>query len=137
MNNNRITLYGDGGSRGNPGPSASAFICYQGDSVIHEGTRFLGVKTNNFAEYTCVIMAFEWLLESDIKSDVTFYLDSELITKQIKGEYRVKSPNLLPLYREAIRLISSYSGTVTFASVPREKNSEADKLVNQTLDSQM
>ena len=130
-----IFVNGDGGSRGNPGPAASAFTVSDGEKELHHESRFLGIATNNVAEYTCVLMALEWLVKNaqDV-NEIVFRLDSELVTKQIRGEYKVRSPHLLPLYKKALSLISSLPNGIQFESVPRGENSLADKYVNEELD---
>lgn len=130
-----LFINGDGGSRGNPGPAASAFVVFDGNSELHHESRFLGVTTNNVAEYTCVIMALTWVQKNVTEdTEIRFRLDSELVTRQITGQYKVKSPHLLPLYKEVKRLLSLLSQTIVFESVPRGENSLADTYVNEEMD---
>ncbi len=133
-----LIIYGDGGSRGNPGPAAAAFVVHEDGRVLHEEGFFLGETTNNVAEYTCVIKALEWMnQESRIKnqeSRIIFYLDSELVVKQLMGIYKIKSKNLIPLARKIKEMENDLAIKIKFVNVPREKNTEADLLVNQTLD---
>ncbi len=130
-----LYINGDGGSRGNPGPAASAYVITDGTNVLHHESRFLGVTTNNVAEYTCVVMALQWV-KNNIKEkcEIRFRLDSELVIRQLTGHYKVKSPHLIPLYHEVKSLLSSLPHTFVFESVPREENSLADKYVNEEMD---
>ncbi|HTK03722.1 MAG TPA: ribonuclease HI family protein [Alphaproteobacteria bacterium] len=128
----------DGGSRGNPGPAACAFVVSKNDVVIFEGSKFLGNNTNNFAEYSGVVIALEYLLSSKLftvdRSPITFFLDSELVVKQLNGLYKVKDENLHKLFLEVKSLITKTNKKVIFKHVPREQNKQADLLVNQRLD---
>src|SRR4030042_5315794 len=96
-----LEIYSDGGARGNPGPGACAFVAKKGNEVLAQGAKFLGSVTNNFAEYSGVILALEWLTEqSPFRGEglsIDFYLDSELVAKQLGGEYRVKNQTLKKL----------------------------------------
>jgi ribonuclease HI len=140
MQNNTITIHTDGGSRGNPGPAASAFVVEKDGIIIGEGSKYLGTTTNNVAEYSAVIIALEWLLSSPvIKSElliVNFLLDSELVVRQINGIYKVKDENLKSLFDKTIGLIKLFNIKVNFIHVRREENKRADFLVNKELDSQ-
>jgi ribonuclease HI len=133
-----LKVYSDGGSRGNPGPSACAYIFIFGGKILHKESKFLGNKTNNEAEYYGLIIALEWLkknLDKFNKIDsINFYLDSELVVKQIKGIYKVKGNNLKPLYTKVKNLVNSLRFKISFISIPREKNKIADKLLNVEMD---
>lgn len=131
-----LIIYADGGSRGNPGPAASAFVVFDSGSQIHSESKFLGVATNNVAEYNCIIMALSWLFkhQDNFSQKVIFRLDSELVIKQILGEYKVKSPHLAPLHLKAKELKSKISNELVFTSISRSKNFVADRLVNMELD---
>lgn len=130
-----LIIHTDGGSRGNPGPAASAFVVKEGEKEIFKDSKFLGRQTNNFAEYNGVLLALKWL-EKDNRnnSQVNFYLDSELVVKQINGVYKVKDETLRNLFFEALNLMNRLKKKFFFKSIPREKNKEADFLVNQELD---
>jgi len=135
-----LNLYCDGGARGNPGPAASAFVAIQKGKVIHKGSKYLGKTTNNVAEYGSVLLALTWLYENyknypDIK--ITINLDSELVTKQMAGQYKVKNPNLKELYVQGKGIESKLSSKVIYNWTPREKNRLADFLVNKELDKQI
>ena len=122
----------DGGSRGNPGPAAfGAFIALpNGTSVELKG--FIPHSTNNVAEYNGLLAALRWAVEHGVRT-LHIRADSELLVKQMKGQYRVKSPGLIPLYEDARRLARQI-GRVTFEHVRREFNTEADRLCNEAMD---
>ena len=127
----------DGGARGNPGPAASAFLVRKGDAIIFEDSKFLGNSTNNVAEYTAVILALQWLVEN-FKSletqTIEFFMDSELVVKQLNGIYKIKSRNLLPLFLKVKELVKKLPVKVLFTFVYREHNKDADSLVNKEID---
>ncbi len=128
-----VNIYCDGGARGNPGPAASSFVVKdQSGEVIHKEGKYLGVATNNVAEYRAVLMALSWLKEKELSA--TIFLDSELVGKQLKGEYRVKNKNLIDLVLQIKKIEREIKGSVTYKNVPRSQNSAADLLVNKTLD---
>ncbi len=133
-----LKIYSDGGSRGNPGPSASAFVVIDKGKIIHKESKYLEIKTNNEAEYYGVIIALEWLKENKHfltnKMKVSFFLDSELVTRQIEGVYRVRVSNLKPLILKVKNLLYDLKIEGTFFSIPREKNKIADLLVNKEID---
>ena len=129
-----LVIYSDGGSRGNPGPSAYAIVVTKDGRVIHEHTEFLGINTNNYAEYRGLIAAIGKALE--LKEDsVEFIMDSELVIKQMRGEYKVKSPNIRELHEDA-KTMSSLIPNVKFTHVRRENQfvSRADALLNAEMD---
>ena len=129
-----LVIYSDGGSRGNPGKSAYAIVVTEDGKVIHEHTEFLGINTNNYAEYRGLIAAISKALE--LKADeVEFVMDSELVIKQMNGEYKVKSPNIAELHRDAVAL-SSQIPKVKFTHVRRSNEfvSRADALLNRQMD---
>lgn len=127
-----IVAYIDGASRGNPGPAAAGFIL--SDSAgkqIQAKAFFLGQTTNNVAEYTAIVKALEAVKQTGAKQLIV-YSDSELLAKQINGEYKVKSEQIRPLFQQTIDLLSELENWKV-RHIPREKNKEADKLVNQAL----
>jgi ribonuclease HI len=125
----------DGGSRGNPGPAGYGVRIEQADGTIVELKEFLGSCTNNVAEYNGLLAALRWSAEHNV-SPLLVRSDSELLIKQMRGEYRVKNPGLQPLYEEARSLIRRI-GRVTFEHVRRESNKEADRLANEAMDEGM
>jgi ribonuclease HI len=122
----------DGGSRGNPGPAGYGVRIEQADGTIVELKEFLGAATNNVAEYNGLLAALRWASEHGISS-LRIRSDSELLVKQMRGEYRVKNPGLQPLYEDARALVRRI-GRVTFEHVRREFNKEADRLANEAMD---
>lgn len=134
---NTITVFCDGGSRGNPGQAAYGFVIKNdSNDIIYKEGKTLGIQTNNFAEYMAVITALSYLLkntESSV-SKIHFYLDSLLVVNQINGHYKVKSETIRELFITVKNLIRKFSLPITFEQIPREKNREADKMVNIALD---
>ncbi len=129
----QVELYVDGGSRGNPGPAACAFIIREAEGrTIESRGFFLGKATNNVAEYSGLVRGLQAAREFGAK-ELHIFSDSELMVRQIIGEYRVKSPDLADLYREVQRLLLGFDRW-QIKHVRRELNSEADRLVNKTLD---
>lgn len=129
----KVVVHTDGGSRGNPGPAAAGFvICDDAGKPLRARAFYLGETTNNVAEYTALIKALESAGELGA-TDVTVYADSELMIKQLKGAYKVKSDLIRPLFDRADELRSGFE---SFAAVhvTRDKNKEADRLVNKALD---
>jgi len=122
----------DGGSRGNPGPAGYGVRVEQPDGTIVELKEFLGTCTNNVAEYSGLLAALHWAAEHGV-SQLRIRSDSELLIKQMRGEYRVKNPGLQPLYEEA-RALARTIGRVTFEHVRREFNKDADRLANEAMD---
>ncbi|MBL7036815.1 ribonuclease HI family protein [Candidatus Microgenomates bacterium] len=132
-----LKIYCDGGSRGNPGPAASAFVVTEKGKVIGEGSNYLGTNTNNVAEYNSVLLAMIWLEKFSRKnklSRVLFNLDSQLIQRQLTGVYKVKNQILKEYFTKIISLQNSFDFKVIFEWSYRDKNKLADELVNVTLD---
>jgi ribonuclease HI len=126
-------LFADGGSRGNPGPAASAAVLLDpGGELIEEIGAYLGVATNNVAEWTALVLGLEAAAKRGIRR-LGVRLDSELVVKQLGGEYRVKHSGLQPLYARARRLLRDFA-EVEIRHVPRKQNALADALVNRVLD---
>lgn len=122
----------DGGSRGNPGPAGYGVYIQQDDGPVVELKQSLGITTNNVAEYSGLLAALRWAVGHGVKA-LHVRSDSELLVKQMKGVYRVKSPGLQPLYEEARALVRRI-GRVTFQHVRRELNKDADRLANEAMD---
>ena len=126
------TLYTDGGARGNPGPAgAGAVLLDQDGNEVEAFSRYLGETTNNQAEYQGLIMGLEGALAHKAIR-LTIRLDSELVVRQINGQYKVKNPGLKPLYQKARRLLEAFD-RVTIGHVPRAQNKRADELANQAM----
>ncbi len=122
-------IYADGASRGNPGPAAiGAIIKDERGRLITSISQRIGRATNNQAEYRAIITALEKAIELGAKQ-VDISLDSQLVIRQINGEYRVKNAALKPLYQQVKQLLNSLEG-FTVTRVPREQNTEADHLAN-------
>jgi ribonuclease HI len=138
----KIIIYTDGGSRGNPGKAAIGVVfCNEKDQPIKKFGEYLGDNlTNNDAEYSAVIFAlkkFKALFGKAIaeKSDVEVRADSELVVKQLNGEYKLENEKIQKFFIEIWNLKMDFN-SVKFKHIPREKNREADRLVNETLDGQ-
>jgi ribonuclease HI len=132
----KIEVYIDGASRGNPGPSAVGIFMKEagGKEIVRKG-EYIGEVTNNVAEYTALIRALKYLLADKkltASQGITVYSDSELLVKQITGDYRIKSDKLIPLAIEARGLIKKIQG-IKFHLIPREDNKIADKLANKAM----
>ncbi len=134
-----FTIHADGGARGNPGPAgAGAMIRDEFGNSVASVSQFLGTRTNNFAEYEAVILAFETLAKlvgtgkADV-IDVTVKMDSELVVKQMRGEYKVKHPVLKGQHARLASLAATFKN-VSFSHVPRAQNKDADALANDAMD---
>ena len=131
--NSDAVIYTDGGSRGNPGPSASGYVIIDGDQqVIAQGGEYLGVTTNNQAEYHGVRIALEKARELGLRK-IDFRLDSMLVVNQMNGIYTIKNRDLWPINERIRKLVANFD-QVTFRHVPRELNQLADSQVNKVLD---
>lgn len=129
----KVITFTDGGARGNPGPAAcGAYITDVHGKVLKEHGRYLGVQTNNYAEYMAIIDALSHARDMHA-TEVEMYMDSELAVKQLKGEYRVKNAGLATLFVQVHNLALGFK-KVTYTHVRREKNKEADRLVNEAID---
>lgn len=132
-------IYTDGGSRGNPGPAGiGVAIADEKGKIIKEYSNFLGVKTNNEAEYEAVIFGLKkikaLLGKEKIKNtEIEFRLDSQLIARQLNGQYKIEEERLFPLFIRIWNLKMDF-GPIIFTEIPREKNKEADRLANKAMD---
>jgi len=137
MNKGVITIYADGGARGNPGPAGAGSVVYDTHgAVVAEISKYLGITTNNWAEYEALIEGLSHAKKhfgNTIDTEVQVRLDSELIVKQMKGEYKVKHPELKKQYARVQELLVSFP-YISFTHVPREKNTVADQLANDAMD---
>jgi probable phosphoglycerate mutase len=122
----------DGGSRGNPGPAGYGVRIEREDGSVVELKDAVGVATNNIAEYRGLLAALEWAVQHAVER-LHVRSDSQLLVKQMLGEYRVKNAGLQPLYEEA-RTLARRLRKVTFEHVPRERNADADRLANEAMD---
>ena len=132
----KVVVYADGGSRGNPGPSASGYVLYDEHHtmLVYRGI-YLGITTNNQAEYTALKLALEEAKNLGAK-DVSVFMDSMLVVNQMKGRFKVKNRDLWPIH-DAIKNLSKEFRSVHFTQIPRESNRLADAAVNQALDHQL
>jgi ribonuclease HI/pterin-4a-carbinolamine dehydratase len=131
-----VKIFADGGSRGNPGPSASGFVVLDmEDNVLVDKGIYLGVTTNNQAEYTSLKLALEECRKMDVK-EVQVYMDSLLVVNQMKGIFKVKNRDLWPLHDASKQLVKGFK-KVSFNHVPREFNKLADAAVNRALDNHL
>lgn len=127
-----FTLNIDGGSRGNPGPAACGVVICENKTVVYEAGFFLGRTTNNVAEYQGLIHGVKAAIDMGV-TELTIYSDSELMVRQITGEYRVKSPDLKPLFDQAQSLLLKLD-TWKFSHIYRESNGRADAVANKAMD---
>jgi ribonuclease HI len=138
----KIVIHTDGGSRGNPGPAAIGIVFSdETGKVVYSHKEYIGIGTNNEAEYQALLRAFEilerskWLKENNGNGGVIeCRLDSKLVVEQVKGNFKVKQPKLLELKKEIIKLSKEWKLMIDFNHVSREQNKLADKLVNEALD---
>jgi len=135
----KITVFTDGGARGNPGPAGlGVHIVDAEGTLVKEVSHYLGEQTNNFAEYSGALVALETLRElyGDETHNMQFEikLDSELVQKQIEGVYKVKSETLRPLHTQIVSLRDAHFPNITFTHVRREYNKDADRLANEAMD---
>lgn len=144
----KLLLSTDGGSRGNPGPAAYGYVIQDisgspAEALAKEGAgkilekcgNYLGVTTNNQAEYAGLINGLKWVVQNYPNTYLRIQMDSLLIVSQVKGDYKVKHPDILPRYLEAMDLLGKLK-SYTILYVPRVENALADSLVNAALDSQ-
>ena len=135
----KFIVHTDGGSRSNPGPAAIGIVVSNAKGqVLKKFGEYLGAATNNEAEYQAAIVALKkikslWGKENAKKSEVDMFADSELLVKQMKGEYKIENIKIQPLFLELWNLIIDFK-KVKFSAIPREQNKEADRLVNEALD---
>jgi len=129
-----LKIFTDGGSRGNPGPAAIGILIEDGDKEIFWLGKYIGETTNNVAEYTAVFEALKYVKENIGTAKCDFFLDSELIAKQMSGEYKVKDAKLKEIFYKIRELVIELGGEATFTHVYRHENKIADRLVNEALD---
>lgn len=135
MTMKQYEIYCDGGARGNPGPAAGAFVVYHNKELIYKSSFYLGETTNNIAEYSAVLKAWQWIKDNSEKSLlINFFLDSELVVKQLNNLYRVKNQNLKKYFDDIKILENTISAPAKYHHIYRHHNSLADKLLNKVLD---
>lgn len=139
-NESNLTIYCDGGARGNPGPGAYGFVIYdEKDMKIYEEGRTIGNSTNNVAEYTAIIEAMKYLISNFQYqiSNIRFFTDSRLVAEQLSGKWKIKNETLRNLFFTIKDLEQRTGAKFSYSSVPREQNREADRLVNLALDGKL
>lgn len=127
-----IEVYCDGGARGNPGPAAWGFVIKVDGRIIKEDCGYIGIATNNFAEYTALVEALSHLRKNFKGESAKVYLDSKLAVSQLNGQYKIKNLNIAKLVRQ-VREIEKGLGDIVYNHIPRDQNKEADRLVNIAL----
>ncbi len=129
-----VTVYTDGGSRNNPGHAGIGVVALHNGSPLFELSEYIGIQTNNWAEYQGAICALEELVQRNLTEEhVEIRMDSMLVVQQMMGNWKIKEPTLKPQAAKLRGLTEQFSA-VTFTHVPREQNSEADALVNKAID---
>jgi ribonuclease HI len=135
---NTLNIFTDGGSRGNPGPSAYGFVIKQGIATVYEEGKTLGITTNNVAEYTAIIEALKHVRTNRESlgqySGITVHMDSLLACQQLNNIFRIKKPHLAELFIQVRAEERQVGAPVKYVHIPREKNKEADAMVNMALD---
>lgn len=131
-----LTVFTDGASRGNPGKASYGFVIFSDNKKkIYKEGKYLGIKTNNFAEYTAVLKALEYIKKNfPSVATIKFFMDSKLVAEQLSGRYKIKSPNLIPLVRQIKNLVETFE-KASFKHIPRSENYLADAEANKALDS--
>ncbi len=131
----KLIIYTDGASRGNPGHASYGFTISDGKGkLLHEEGGYIGITTNNVAEYTAVLQAIKYIKKIESKpSQVELFADSKLVAEQLSGRFKVKAKHLKPII-EQIKILAIELGGVTYSHILRSQNAKADKLANQALD---
>ena len=137
----QVKIFSDGGARGNPGPAAIGYVVMVGEDVVWEDKNYLGETTNNVAEYEAIKQALGKIVSLPlVPKTIDCFLDSELVVKQLKGEYKIKQAHLALHATQVYQLIKQMKergcAQISFNYVPRAQNKAADALVNQALDAQ-
>lgn len=128
-----VDVFVDGGSRGNPGPAGGGFAILRGGKVIKKGGEFFGRLTNNQAEYLALRLALRETFDLFSDSAVRCFMDSELVVRQMNGDYKVKNAALKPLHEEVRRIADQFK-KFTLSHIPREENALADRMANHAMD---
>lgn len=135
----KLNVFTDGGARGNPGYAGIGFIIIDNETgkVVKSFKKKIGIATNNVAEYTAVLEAIKWISENYLSSELSiqFFSDSQLVVNQLKGNYKIKNFNLKKFVLKIKELEKEIKGNIFYQLISREKNRQADQLVNQALDS--
>ncbi len=131
----KLTVYTDGASRGNPGKASYGFAITDSlGKLVYEKGQYIGIATNNVAEYTAVLESLKWIKKNiSGNSQIEYFADSKLVVEQLSGRYKVKSLHLKPII-EQIKILAIELGGIVFTHIPREQNTIADSLANIALD---
>lgn len=135
----KLIIYTDGASRGNPGHSSYGFtLSDKSGKLLYEEGRYIGMTTNNVAEYTAVLQALKYIKKKygEKQLEIELYADSKLVVEQLSGRYKIKSVHLKPII-ERIKILSLELGGAIHTHVPRSGNREADRLANLALDKEL
>ncbi|OGE18649.1 hypothetical protein A3J19_03895 [Candidatus Daviesbacteria bacterium RIFCSPLOWO2_02_FULL_41_8] len=133
----KLIIFTDGASRGNPGHASYGFTISDGNKkLLYEEGKYIGITTNNVAEYTAVLEALKYIKRryGSQALQIELYADSKLVIEQLSGRFKMKSPHLKPIF-EQIKILAMELGGVVHTHIPREQNSDADRLANLALDS--
>lgn len=137
MDSHIISINTDGGARGNPGPAACAVVIKENNKIIFEKGYYLGETTNNVAEYSAVYFAYKWLKENlyfQKKCTINFYMDSQLVVNQLTGKYKIKNIKLKNISLKIKEIESHFFPRPNYNFVYRERNKDADRILNKVLD---
>ncbi|OGG58143.1 hypothetical protein A2853_01345 [Candidatus Kaiserbacteria bacterium RIFCSPHIGHO2_01_FULL_55_17] len=130
-----IVIYTDGGARNNPGPAGAGVVAFDGEKKLFELKKYIGERTNNWAEYEAVILALTEAKKRGLAGrEIEVRMDSELIQRQLTNEYQIKEETLWPQYVKVHNLLVAHFPDAKFVHVRREQNKEADRLVNEAVD---
>lgn len=130
----KLMLYTDGGSRGNPGKAGcGVYITDDQGTPLKKGYRFLGEATNNVAEYTAMKIGIEKCIEMGA-TEICLHADSKLAIEQLSGNYKIKNAGLKEIFDEIQNILSNWKGRISYTHIPREENTEADRLSNVAMD---
>ena len=131
MSQDTVSVYVDGAARGNPGPAGAGVVLKEGSKTVKTVYKYLGDTTNNIAEYSALIAGLQEATILGYKN-IEINLDSELVAKQLRGDYRVKNNNIKPLFEKAAALINNFTN-IKIIRIDRSDNKEADKLANKAI----
>ncbi|MBI5003770.1 ribonuclease HI family protein [Candidatus Kaiserbacteria bacterium] len=131
----QVIIYTDGGARNNPGPAAAGAVIIQGGKTIAEIKQYLGAQTNNWAEYEAVALVLTEAKRLGLGGQgIEVRLDSKLVAEQLMGNWKIKEPTLKPQWAKVRAMMAADFPGIIFTHIPREKNKQADRLVNEALD---
>lgn len=133
-----IIVYTDGGSRGNPGKAAYGFVIYDKEKKpIYSEGKYIGITTNNVAEYSAVLKSLEWLRDQQYPlTHIDFFMDSQLVAYQLQGKWKIKNESMRGFVYSIKKLIDELHVHASYTPIPREQNKEADAMVNIALDNE-